>query len=234
LPTIEFHLRYLWLYFRYFIYIGWNWNFRLALFILINEIRGEHQYQLRTSGIDHLTGVLSQDQLAHASIYQPVNFFTAEQLFQQLQPDDYRTGFVDAGCGKGRVMAMAAQKGFRNIYAFDIAAPLCIAAAVLAEKLEQQFSSLTIQVDCIDAAEYAFPDDAGVVFLFNPFDDHIMKSFAASALQSLQRKPRPLKILYANPVHAQVWLNIGFTERFHFRKMRWLEGSIFEFEPKNN
>jgi 2-polyprenyl-3-methyl-5-hydroxy-6-metoxy-1,4-benzoquinol methylase len=39
-----------------------------------------------------------------------------------------RATFIDIGCGKGRVLLMAAEHGFRKIIGIDFAADLCLTA----------------------------------------------------------------------------------------------------------
>jgi hypothetical protein len=73
---------------------------------------------------------------------------------------------------------------------------------------------------------YTIPETVGVIFLFNPFDHVIMEEFIAKVEDSLRRKQRPLKILYANPQCKQQWLDAGFEETDSFVKMNFLKGSV--------
>jgi SAM-dependent methyltransferase len=136
------------------------------------------------------------------------------------------------GCGKGRVLAMAAHHGFGQVYGFDLSAPLCTESQKLALEMETIFPQCFIQVDCKNADEYEVPTDVGVLFLFNPFDQIIMEAFVQNVMQSLHLKPRPLKVLYANPVCKKTWLDQGFIETYHFKKMTYLEGSVLSYLPK--
>lgn len=215
-------------YIRYFFYLALNWNVRLATFIIWHEIRGEKKYGLKTTGIDDLTATMSNAERQHASLYQPVNFYTAEKLMAQLAPEEKATGFLDVGCGLGRVLAMAAHHGFRKIYGVEFAPHLYHGASLLASKVKAQFPGGSIVVACQDAVAYNIPDDVGVVFLFNPFDTVTMRGFLEQIAATLRRKPRPLTILYANPVCKTLWLQMGFSERFSFRRIHYLEGSVLE------
>ena len=77
-------------------------------------------------------------------------------------------------------------------------------------------------------AYYYIPETVGVIFLFNPFDAVIMDVFIRKVSESLQRKNRPMKILYANPQCKQQWLDAGFKETASFVKLRYLQGSVLE------
>jgi hypothetical protein len=55
-----------------------------------------------------------------------------------------------------------------------------------------------------------------------------MDEFIKKVFESLDRKNRPLKVLYANPQCKQQWLEAGFKETASFVKLRYLQGSVLE------
>ena len=199
----------------------------LAWFIIKHEIRGEKKYGNSTTGIDDLSNQVGEDDRAHASIYQPVNFYTAEMLMNQLEASDLQVSFLDVGCGKGRVLSIAAFYGFTNITGIDFAPALCNHAIQLAEETEEKYKRTEIVVECIDAREYEIEPGTSVIFMFNPFDDLVMKDFLEQVQKSLREYPRKIKILYANPQCRKLLLDAGFSELFHFKKLEYLEGSVF-------
>ncbi len=213
-------------YIKYFFYLALNWNFRLAFFIIKKEIEGEKKYGLHTTGIDDLTKSMNIEEREHASIYQPVNFYTAEKLFSHVDAIDLQGGFLDMGCGKGRVLSVAAAFGFTEITGVDFSAQLCYVANNNAKLLKEKYPFSSITIECEDAREYVIPKTISVIFLFNPFDDLIMGDFLKQVAKSLSEFPRRLKVLYANPQCKKQWLNAGFTEVHSFKKMKFLEGSV--------
>nr|WP_236023371.1 class I SAM-dependent methyltransferase [Chitinophaga chungangae] len=132
-----------------------------------------------------------------------------------------QTGFLDVGCGKGRVLAIAEAYGFRSVTGIDIS-----------PKLLATIPPGRFIIHCIDARKYDIPDHTGVIFLFNPFDEKLMKDFIGKVKESLERKNRPLKVLYANPRCRQLWLDAGFEETDFFTKMKYLQGSVLEWSGK--
>ncbi|HEY8660029.1 MAG TPA: hypothetical protein VIL78_13425, partial [Hanamia sp.] len=73
-------------YFKYFIFIGINWNFRLAFFTIYHEIKGENKYHTHTIEIDRLKRLsVKGENKKHASIYQAANYFLLEKAFTYLQ-----------------------------------------------------------------------------------------------------------------------------------------------------
>jgi len=213
-------------YFLYFIYIGWHWGLSLAIFIIRHEIRGEKKYGIRTIGTDTLTADVSEEDRKHVAMYEPVNYYTATWLFDHLQPADLGTTLLDVGCGRGRVLAMGAAYGFKALAGIDLSPRLYRAARKMQNILYNRYQNIRIQVSCQDARAYTIPDAVGVIFLFNPFDDVIMEDFINQVKESLNRRRRPLKILYANPQCKQQWLDAGFEETDSFVKMNFLKGCV--------
>jgi SAM-dependent methyltransferase len=219
-------------YLKYFFYLGWNWNFRLATTILWYEIKGEKKYGVDTIGINDLVDSVTEKDREGASIYQPVNYYIGEWLFSCLTENEKAgKSFMDAGCGRGRVMAMAAYHGFKKIFGFDISPRLCYEAIPNIETIKARFPSAEISLECIDAKQVEIPDDCSVIFLFNPFDKTVMEPFVRKVTESLIKFPRNMKVLYANPECRQLWLSAGFVETASVKKLKWLQGLVLEYKP---
>lgn len=214
-------------YTRYFFYIAFNWNLRLAIFIIRHEIRGEKKYGISTTGIDDLSASVAKDEREHASIYQPANYFIAEKLFNELDKNDLDGTFLDVGCGKGRILAMAAFYGFKEITGIDFSAQLCHEAIQQSFLIEEKIRQAEITIECVDARQFEIPAAVSVIFMFNPFDELVMADFMKQVQRTLHHNPRKIKILYANPVCRKQLLDAGFNEIFNFRKLTYLEGSVF-------
>src|SRR5450432_2129856 len=102
-------------YFRYFFFVGVNWNFGLAFFTIWHEIKGERKYKLNSIGLDKLrTLSIKGDNLAHASIYQASHYYILETGFNYLRSINENNNFTDFGCGKGRALVVAAYFEFKN------------------------------------------------------------------------------------------------------------------------
>lgn len=215
-------------YLLYFLYVSWHWGVTLALFIIRHEIKGERKYGIHTIGTDNLTGDIPREDIEHVSMYEPINYYTATWLFDRLTPADINTAFIDIGCGKGRVLAIAAAYGFQQITGIEYSPRLCRLAQPICNVLQFRHPNTNISVIEADARVFDIPDNIGVIFLFNPFDEIIMKTFIEKVTASIHRKKRPLKVLYANPQCKQQWLEAGFRETDHFVKLVHLKGSVLE------
>ncbi|MEP6583575.1 MAG: class I SAM-dependent methyltransferase [Ginsengibacter sp.] len=218
-------------YLKYFYFIGSNWNFKLALFTVIKEIKGEKKYDLDTIELDRLKGLsVYGDNLAHASIYQGANYFLLEKAFDYLQEIKGNQCIVDFGCGKGRVLVVAAYYGFKKITGIEFARALCVAAERNIAKVQSLFPSTQFKVICDDAINYKIEDDQNVFFFFNPFDEVIMLAVAKNILKSLKENSRHIFIVYLNPLHKEIFLSAGFEEEYYLKKMEYLELSILSNE----
>ncbi|HLG38929.1 MAG TPA: class I SAM-dependent methyltransferase, partial [Chitinophagaceae bacterium] len=114
-------------YIGFFFYTAFNWSPWLAFFILYHDIRGAIQYSIRRTftpvKLSRLT--ISNADITKSSPYEAVNYFMLEKLltaFRRLSPGN---SITDLGCGKGRVIAVAAHFGFTNITGIDFAKELC-------------------------------------------------------------------------------------------------------------
>jgi len=218
-------------YISYFFYIGVNWNFRLALFLIKHEVRGERKYNLNTCTINNLKTSVPEPLLRHASIYQPVNFFIAEWLFAQVPENLKQTVFADIGCGMGRVLVMALYKGFKKVEGIDVSPEMCNHAIAILDDKIKDISGSSFCIACDNAENHPINEDVGVIFLFNPFDEFIMKGLIGQVIQSLLKKPREMMVLYSSPMHKNLWLNAGFRETCSTKKLKWLEGSVLFINP---
>ena len=139
----------------------------------------------------------------------PSSFF---QLMGRLNIDFSKYTFIDLGSGKGRALMLAASFPFHRIIGVEFAAELHDAAqANLAAfaKSGPDVSRVTLLHG--DAASYSFPAEPLIIYLFNPFGSEIVRRVAENALSSWRRAPRPMQILYMNPVHLTDFLDQGWV-----------------------
>jgi 16S rRNA G966 N2-methylase RsmD len=216
------------LYIKYFLYLAYNWNVKIALHILRQEIKGEKKYSINTTGADELKSLEEKGiDTEHATIYMPASYDLLEEIFQQLTITA-QSHFLDIGCGKGRALCMAANKGFSKVTGIDFSKEFCKAAAENLSVTQQKFSGLQYKVINNDAFYFEIPCDVDVIFMFNPFDEIIMDGVAENILESFEIQPRKITLIYVNPLHKEKLLEVGFKEIYHRQKMQYLEAVILE------
>ena len=216
-------------YIKYFFYLSFNWNIRIAWHIILQEIKGEKKYGINTTGADELRMLEKKGiDITHATIYMPVSYPLLEELFEQLNNklSQLLYHFLDIGCGKGRALSVAAQHGFSKLSGIDFSKELCISAEKNLAIIKQNFPSIEYTIINNDAFYFDIPADADCIFLFNPFDELIMSAVVQHICNSLQSNPRSLYIMYVNPLHKEQFIKAGFKEIFHTKKMKYLEAVI--------
>lgn len=222
-------------YLKYFYFISKNWNPRLGAFTVYHEMRGEKKYGIDTIKIDRLLDQkINSENLSHASIYQASNYYLIEKAFDYLKKENANHALVDFGCGKGRILAVAAYYGFKRITGIDFSTMLCIEAEANVEKISKLFPSTEFEVICADAALYQIHNYQTCFFFFNPFDEIVLLKVVKNILASLKESPRKIYVIYINPVHKEIFLSAGFYEEYFFRKMEYLEFVILSKEPEIN
>ena len=214
-------------YTRYFFYIAFNWNIRLAWFTICHEIRGEKKYNINTSKIEDVKKLsLKGGNVEHAELYQGANYFLLEKVFDFLQTIEANKNILDYGCGKGRVLTVAAYYGFEKITGIEFAKELCDVARKNIIPVQQKFPEKIFNVINENAADYKIENDTNVFFFFNPFDEVVMLAVVKNILQSLKENPREVYVVYLNPVHKEIFLSAGFEQIYHLEKFKYIEASI--------
>jgi SAM-dependent methyltransferase len=217
-------------YLQYFWYISWHWDPLVALFTIYHEVRGERKYRIHTMGEDELLGLKERGiDISHANIYMPLNYYVLEKMMneiKQLGTDD--GGFIDIGCGKGRVMIVAAAYGFKDVWGIDFSRAFCDEAEAITSSYARKHPETRFTVIHGNASAFEIPAAISTFFLFNPFDEVILWMAVSQIVKSQEEYPRRIRILYANPQHQSVFIDFGFREIFRLRKWNFFEGVILE------
>ncbi len=215
-------------YIRYFLYLAYNWNMRIARHIIRHEITGERKYGIDSTGADELATLERKGvDISHATIYMPASYDLLEAVFNRLK-DEKLSHFIDIGCGKGRAMSVAAHYGFNKVSGIDFSKELCQAAVENLEKVKLQLPLLIFQVVNNDAFYYDIPKDVDCIFLFNPFDELIMSGVVKNIEHQRKQAEKAVFIIYLNPLHKELFIKKGYQEIFHSKKLNYLEASILQ------
>ena len=109
--------------------------------------------------------------------------------------------FIDIGSGKGRALLMAADYPFRRILGIELLPALHRVAKENIGKYKSD-SQQCFAIDCLlgDASEFAFPPEPTVLYLFNPLPESGLVRMISNLEHSLREHPRPVFVLYHNPL----------------------------------
>jgi len=143
------------------------------------------------------------------SAYQPTEPSSFGEMLQALQGiahiDLAQFSFLDLGSGKGRTLLMASDYPFRRIIGVELLPNLdAIAKRNLAAYKSDSQQCFSFESVCADATTYPLPGGPLLVYLFNPLPEWGLRKVLGNLSQSWQRDPRPLYVLYHNPVLEHV------------------------------
>ncbi|MGH7696219.1 MAG: class I SAM-dependent methyltransferase [Gemmatimonadaceae bacterium] len=157
----------------------------------------------RTSGwVDLDDFSIASANREHGRAYQATSAFAFTRLLRKVDVPR-QCGFVDFGCGRGRVLLLAADAGFERVVGIEFAAELAADARRNVERWTQT-SARTCHLNVIegDVLDYAVSKHDAVFFLFNPFDDVVLDGVLDRIEFSLDMNPREAWIIYHNPLEG--------------------------------
>ena len=134
------------------------------------------------------------------SSYQPIEPEIFRAMLQALPIDFSQFTFIDVGSGKGRALLLASEFRFRRIVGVELLRELHRVAQENLAKFAARGSMPSMESVCGDATEFEFPGEPLVVFFFHPLMEVKFRQVLANLQSSLTQHPRPLFVVYANPV----------------------------------
>lgn len=132
--------------------------------------------------------------------YEALDYPVIERFLDHL---DVRESDVvyDIGCGKGRILCVAARRGPRRCVGIEFDRRLADIARLNADHLREP--KAPIEVRTTDAAEADY--EGGTVYcLFNPFGRRTVAATLDRIRATLETNPRPIRLGYGNAAHGYV------------------------------
>lgn len=132
--------------------------------------------------------------------YEPADYHQVRRMIRVLDPG-VEDVLYDIGCGKGRVLCVAARRRLKRVVGIDLFEELCEIARNNAKHLRGK--KTPIDVICEDATKVDYSD--GTIFtMYNPFGESTMRNVMQAIHESIRKNPRSIRIGYYNPVHEGV------------------------------
>ncbi len=128
---------------------------------------------------------------------------------------------VDFGSGKGGALITFAKYPFNKISGVELLPELVTIAEQNFKKLN--ISNVTMTVS--DAADFTDLDAYNYFYFYSPFPRSVMVDVIHNIESSLQKKPRPLRLIYCNPeFHDLIEKDSGFhkTAEFYHHQLHHL------------
>ena len=130
--------------------------------------------------------------------------------------------FVDLGCGKGRVLLLAAELPFRQVVGVEISAELCAIARSNAAAFRHWSRSGAITVANTDATRFEFPATNLLIHLYHPFDPELTLRIFERLGDSLRENPRRVVVAYLVYTAAVPAVEAAFA------RIPWLSRTRYE------
>ncbi len=135
-------------------------------------------------------------------------------IFKSLAIDHSRFIFLDLGSGLGRAVFGAAQFPFKKIIGVEFARNLHDDAVRNLDRVDRaKLRCKDIELICLDASQYKFPDEPLVVYLANPFSAEVMTGVVDNLGRSIAAKPRDLYVVLYNPVCDPVFAALPWLQK---------------------
>jgi SAM-dependent methyltransferase len=174
---------------------------------------------------DRLLGVLH-------SAYQPTDPAGFREMLDALAEHSHLNfgdfTFLDLGSGKGRTLLMASDYPFRRILGVELLPALHqIAQENLRAYKNDSQQCFALESLCADATTFPFPEEPLVLYLFNPFGEPALRRVVSNLKQSAQANPRPVYVVYYNPLLEHVLAEGNFlrkvtgTHRYSVFRDQW-------------
>lgn len=170
-----------------------------------------HPFDLRygtdTSGtIEPWALDIPANMVAHAVRYQTAKVDVFMEILNSLTISYEEFVFVDIGSGKGRALLMASRFPFKEIVGVELSDSLHrIASNNIQIYCDESQRCHRIQSVCKNAIGYEIPREHLVLYLFNPFDEQIMRAVLSNIEKSFDRNPNNLYILYLKPLYRHLF-----------------------------
>lgn len=143
------------------------------------------------------------------------DFFDKVVRSLPVRLEDY--SFIDLGAGKGLALLLAANYPFSSITGVEYAKTFADLAADHI-RAHQEENGTRSPIHCMwgDAADFQFPHEPTVLYLFNPFQGKVMDQVIANLENSLRTAPRDLWVIYGIP-----WEGRKFRRSSMFDTIEW-------------
>ena len=174
---------------------GWRFN-PARILDKRYDAKFDRAFRVKTQRRVDLTELEIQDfDICHGVHYQATSAALVRRILSRLNLDHSRFVFVDLGSGKGRVLLMAAQLPFKRVIGVEIAEELIQCAR---RNIDSFLGELRAPIELVhgNAADYSFPPEPTVLFMFNPFDETVMSRVIENLLAAADDSRKEVLVVY--------------------------------------
>ena len=168
---------------------------------MTNDISYDERLSIKTVGDQQ-----GFPQMPHYHRYEPTPYAGLNQLFEHCELDS-TDGFVDVGCGKGRVAFYVHHRFGAMVTGIEMNPAffeMCLQNKIgYMKKRKHQRGFIDFQ--CMMAQEYDVKAEDTVFYFFNPFSVQIFMKVVQRILASVEQFPRKITIILYYPSDEYVY-----------------------------
>jgi SAM-dependent methyltransferase len=186
--------------------------FKLVLFCM------RKLYGLQGRVFDRLLGVSTRDAVITSSSifntggdncpYAGSHWLPVRRALKRLVPGPADV-FVDLGSGKGKALLIAGRLPYRRVVGVEIDEELSQCSNRNINNARYRLRAREVNAITANVLEWTIPDEASVIFMFNPFIGQTFHAAVDHIFESYDRKPRGLHIVYHYPWEHNWLLSTG-------------------------
>ncbi|MFN0160566.1 MAG: class I SAM-dependent methyltransferase [Burkholderiales bacterium] len=169
----------------------WRWHFAELGFDRRHGVDTTARVELARLAID-------SENLEFGRVYAATPIALVRGVLSRLGIRHGDFSLVDLGSGKGRVLLLASEYGFRSIIGVEFS-PELNAIALKNIRLYPGCAGADVRSICMDAAVFEFPREPCVVFLCRPFDEPVVEKVVANLRAALAGGAAHIIVVYFWP-----------------------------------
>jgi SAM-dependent methyltransferase len=148
--------------------------------------------------------------------YMPSPWHVLPRVLRHVEVYEH-DGFLEYGCGKGRVVHQAPRRPFAHVIGVEVSPELVEVARAGVAARQDRHRCRNVEIVVADARDFPVPDDVTVAYLFRPFGDDTLVPVLGNIVESVERRPRRVRMIYVWP-QDRSRAEILATGRFRFVK----------------
>jgi SAM-dependent methyltransferase len=182
-------------------------------------------------GVSHSVFAGMSDEIReHAGDYGPTHPALFQRIVQTSGVDPSRYTFVDLGCGKGRILIVAAKYPFKAIVGVEADGSLCKTAKQNLKRWGQRRSDRRVKVVHRDARTFDWPEGNLFIFMYSPFRGPVFKRVAERLAGAAGESGRAMVIAYSADREGDTLEQTGRFTRLRMRRLQfWARSTVSLF-----
>jgi hypothetical protein len=185
---------------------------------IVSEV--DRKFNVDTSGQIHLSNLdIHNPNAPYGNAYQPS---LPREFFAMLGSLEIRHGdytFIDFGSGRRLVLVLPAHYPLRRIIGVEFSPHLHeIAERNIRSYRDGSQRCWNIESVLADVVNYKLPEKPVVLYLFNPLNEKMVEVLLANIRRSLVVRPRPVFVLYKNPIAGSLFEKGKFLKAVRISK----------------